>query len=479
MIKEEQHNRIKLIFLIAIIALILLSFMSYVRIQNLISETELVNHTQRVKLELNKTFSSLKEIESSQRGYILTRDTVFLLPVYEAQAKLISHFDKIDSLIKGDPSKQQNVKELRIIVFKRLEYIQRVLEDTKNSTIDIQRFLVGKALMDAVAKQIDKMEIEEDNLLQIRSTALNKSTAITPLFTIVLIIGSIVILFASYFKIMRELRISDRLKLNIERSKNELTKINESILEKNQELIKANKELESINYISSHDLQEPLRQIQNFASRIIDIEQQNLSDKGKNYFEKMSNAAKRMQTLLTDLLTYSKAKTGERKFKTIKLKQIVDEATKDFIEIIDDKNATILVDELCDIKVIPFQFQQMMHNLIGNALKFSKPDTPPKIIINGRIVKLNQQEGSTDLTTETEYYHISVTDNGIGFEPQYKDRIFEVFQRLNDKQKFSGTGIGLAIVKKIVENHNGFITTTSELNKGATFNIYIPTNQNI
>ncbi len=121
---------------------------------------------------------------------------------------------------------------------------------------------------------------------------------------------------------------------------------------------------------------------------------------------------------------------------------------------------------------------QMMHNLITNALKFSKPDTPPHIIIKGRKIRSSQVQNVALKVTE-EYYHISITDNGIGFEPQYKDRIFEVFQRLHDKQKIVGTGIGLAIVKKIVENHKGIITTTSQLNQGATFDIYLPTNQNL
>jgi len=252
---------------------------------------------------------------------------------------------------------------------------------------------------------------------------------------------------------------------------------NKALEQKNIELQKTNKELESINYISSHDLQEPLRQIQIFASRISDIEQQNLSDAGKTYFQKMNNAAKRMQNLIADLLAYSRTKTEARKFKTINLNQIINEVTDEFAEIISEKHAILEVAELGDANIIPFQFRQMMYNLIGNALKFSKPNTPPHIIIKNEKVKSIQVSGADPLA-ETEYYHISITDNGIGFEPQYKERIFGVLQRLHDKQKIAGTGIGLAIVKNIIENHNGIITATGELNKGATFDIYIPTIQN-
>lgn len=252
---------------------------------------------------------------------------------------------------------------------------------------------------------------------------------------------------------------------------------NSELEQKNKELKKLNKELESINYISSHDLQEPLRQIQIFASRIIDVEQ-NLSDKGKVYFERMNNAAKRMQNLISDLLSYSRTQTGVRNWRTINLNQVVNEVAEDFAEIIDGNHSIIEAGELGSVHVIPFQFRQMIYNLIGNSLKFTKPGTPSKIIIRNEIVRASQVPGD-DAAMETDYYHISIADNGIGFEPQYKDKIFEVFQRLHDKQKVAGTGIGLAIVKNIVANHNGFITATGEPDKGATFHIYIPTIQTL
>ncbi len=258
----------------------------------------------------------------------------------------------------------------------------------------------------------------------------------------------------------------------------ELVFQNEEKEKRAEELVILVKELESLNYISSHDLQEPLRQIQIFSSRISDGDLKRLSDAGKTYFEKINNAAKRMQNLINDLLAYSRSKTEARKFKLINLNQIVNEVKEDFEEIILDKHATFEVAELGAANVIIFQFRQLIYNLIGNALKFSKPNTPPHIIIKSENVKSNQFLVAGD-TTETEYCHISITDNGIGFEPQYKDRIFEVFQRLHDKQKIAGTGIGLAIVKNIVKNHNGFMTATGEPNKGATFDIYIPTNQKL
>ena len=243
--------------------------------------------------------------------------------------------------------------------------------------------------------------------------------------------------------------------------------------ERAAELIIANRELESFTYISSHDLQEPLRKIQIFTTRLIADESQNLSDKGKEYVLRMQDAANRMQSLITDLLAYSRTTTSERKFETTDLNTIIEAVKNDFKETISAKHAIVEVAEICDVHIIPFQFRQLMHNLIGNALKFSNPDRPPHIIIKSRKIKGDKVKVQ-NLLTEKEYCHITVTDNGIGFDPQYKDHIFEIFKRLHDKEKILGTGIGLAIVKKIVENHNGAITATSELNKGATFDIYIP-----
>jgi len=248
---------------------------------------------------------------------------------------------------------------------------------------------------------------------------------------------------------------------------------NEEKEKRAEELIIAHKELESFTFISSHDLQEPLRKIQMFATRLIADESQNLSDKGKEYALRMQVASNRMRSLIIDLLEYSRTTISERTFETTDLSTIVEEVIKDFKEIIEEKNATIEVTEICDAHIIPFQFRQLIHNLISNALKFSNPDIPSHIIIKGRNIKYSKLNANK-LLPEKDYCHITITDDGIGFEPQYKDKIFEIFKRVHDQDKISGTGIGLAIAKKIVENHNGIITATGELNKGASFDIYIP-----
>jgi len=239
------------------------------------------------------------------------------------------------------------------------------------------------------------------------------------------------------------------------------------------ELIKANKELQLFLNISSHDLQEPLRKIQMSASRIEDADYNSLSPKGKDHFMKMQEAARSMQILIEDLLTYSRTNSEERKFEYIDLRILIDEVTDELKEAIEDKGAVVEITDHCEANVIPFQFRQLMYNMLSNALKFSMPGKPPHILISSCIKKGSDCK-NVKLVADQEYCHISIKDNGIGFEPQYSEKIFEVFQRLYGKEVYKGTGIGLAIVKKIVENHNGVIIATSQINQGATFDIYIP-----
>lgn len=241
----------------------------------------------------------------------------------------------------------------------------------------------------------------------------------------------------------------------------------------NIELEKMNKELQSFAYISSHDLQEPLRKIQTFASRIAETESKNLSDAGRNYFIRMQDAAFRMQTLIDDLLAYSRTNISDRKYERTDLNKIIDEVRSDLKEELKQKHATLEAVELDEINIIPFQFRQLLLNLLSNSLKFSNPAIPPYIKIKSKIAK-GAELNNEKLLDNTHYCHISFSDNGIGFEQQFNHKIFELFQRLHGRHEYSGTGIGLAIVKKIVDNHEGVITAKGEVNKGATFDIFLP-----
>jgi len=241
----------------------------------------------------------------------------------------------------------------------------------------------------------------------------------------------------------------------------------------NSELEIANKELVSFMYVSSHDLQEPLRKIQTFASFILLEEEKNLSQSGKGYVNRMGHAAKRMQRLIKDLIAYSEISNGDRKSEKSDLGIIIDEVWNNYNEVIQEKKATILSYNLTAINIIRFQFRLLMDNLISNSLKFSSPLRTPQIKIKSEITGGSKLKNKK-LLSDINYCHITYTDNGSGFDPQYNERIFEVFQRLHGQGKYKGTGMGLAICRKIIENHKGFINASGKLNKGARFDIYIP-----
>ncbi|MCG2460113.1 PAS domain-containing protein [Flavobacteriaceae bacterium F89] len=243
--------------------------------------------------------------------------------------------------------------------------------------------------------------------------------------------------------------------------------------QKNMDLEKINEELQSFVYISSHDLQEPLRKIQIFASRIIETEYAALSENGRNYFKRMQRSANRMQNLIQDLIAYSRTNAQEIKFEVVDLLEIIEAVKETLSEELEQNDVTIKLKNNCEVKIIPVQFNQVMLNLVSNSIKFSGADHPIIIKIDCEIVA-GKRIAIASLNDKKQYCHIRYSDNGIGFDQQYSGKIFEVFQRLHSKEEYTGTGIGLAIVKKIIENHDGIILAKGELNRGATFDIYIP-----
>jgi len=263
-------------------------------------------------------------------------------------------------------------------------------------------------------------------------------------------------------------------------SNESLKTLNDIFLKKNAELVQMNAELEQMNaeltsftYIASHDLQEPLRKIRTFSNLIVERDSDTLSETAKEYFVRITGAATRMQNLIEALLSYSRTSTLEAQNEMVDLNKLVDEVKNDLYEIIKEKNAIIESCDLPAIRVIPLQFHQLFLNIINNAIKYSKNNVSPYLritaeLVNGRdLVNIGCNEKYT-------YWKISFADNGIGFEQEYEHKIFELFQRLHGKSQYPGTGIGLAICKKIVLNHNGIIKATGKPGEGSVFTVYIP-----
>ncbi len=250
-------------------------------------------------------------------------------------------------------------------------------------------------------------------------------------------------------------------------------KIAEEDLKKySQQLESKNKELQEFTYIASHDLREPLRKIHSFGERLKDKFSETLGERGNDYIERMMNASDRMQTLIDDLLNYSRVTSHGKVFEKINLKNVARAVISDLSVLILESEATIILSSLPTISVDESQLRQLFQNLIGNAVKFSKSDVLPEIKIYSEKIS-NDDESSKGIRNE-DCVKIIIEDNGIGIDMEYSEKIFGVFERLHGRSEYKGTGIGLSIVKKIVERHNGKIILKSELDVGTKFEIYLP-----
>lgn len=246
----------------------------------------------------------------------------------------------------------------------------------------------------------------------------------------------------------------------------------DKLFQKTLELQQSNTSLEEFAYVASHDLQEPLRKISTFGDRLLSIHNETLNDDGKTYLSKIIQSSLHLQTMINDLLSISVI-SSEKSFEETSLKLLCEEAVQLLEHKIDEKKGTILIGDLPTAIVIPSQIRQLFQNLISNSLKFSKPGEPPLVKIMHTLLS-KAPVPFAHPSDVRQYHQISVVDNGIGFENKFAEKIFTIFQRLHSKQEYKGTGIGLAICKKIVENHGGFISAFSQLNSGTTFTIILP-----
>lgn len=253
----------------------------------------------------------------------------------------------------------------------------------------------------------------------------------------------------------------------------ELERHRKQLCQKNKELEKMNSELTSFSYVASHDLKEPLRKIKTYSNLIIEKHNEFLSSDGKEYIQRIINSAGNMQRLIDDLLAFSQTTSGVKKLETLDLNVLLEEVENSLKDTIEENNVTITSSQLPTLRVIDFQFRQLLENLIGNAIKYRKIGVKPNITITSSLVsgKSYINEGAD---ANKNYQKFLFADNGIGFEQEYATKIFEIFQRLHGKSEYCGTGIGLAICKKIMENHNGFITAQSQVGEGSVFNVFFP-----
>jgi PAS domain S-box-containing protein len=265
----------------------------------------------------------------------------------------------------------------------------------------------------------------------------------------------------------------------LESSNEEYAAINEELTESTDMLLRSNDNLQRFAYIASHDLQEPLRKVQQFGD-LLRVGYGDQLSEGLEYLNRMQSAASRMSTLIKDLLTFSRIATRQDAHELVSLTELVKQAIEDLELVITESRAVVTIDGLPTVVGDAGQLSQLFTNLLSNGLKFRRTDEsgepiPPQIRFTTQLVLLHELPPALKpARTAARYHRIDISDDGIGFDEKYLDRIFQVFQRLHGKNEFAGTGIGLAICEKVVANHGGAITATSQLGEGATFSVYLP-----
>lgn len=581
---------IKSIFFICAFIILLIGGITYRSINNLSQSSALLTQTHKVNVELEKIFSYLKDAETGQQGFIITNDPIYLRPYNVGRENINSSFAELKELGNDHPTFQNELKELNTLIDTRMEYFEKAFRFSSvgnyNNENFTENFYKGKATMDTIGIEIQRMIDSQNELLQKRQQDYESDLKVTPMFLYMVLLISLLLMFLAYTKIIRDLKkikaVNEQLEIfkestnqsqiisqhgnwilnvddktfefsdnvyrllgeepqsfkaslenflhfihpddqdklkadisglfennylpfiyfriidkngilkhfkafgkeykNAEGKKKVLGTISDiteeiehfKILEeRNLELERNNRELSAFNYVASHDLQEPLRKIQTFLSRLEDKESNNLSEVGILYMTRIKNAASRMRMLIDDLLQFSRTNKADKAYELADMNILLENAQQDLAELIAEENAIITSDTLPSIKIIPFQIQQLFSNLINNSIKYKAKDRTPKIDITYSKVRASEEPLLSN-AKKSFYHKIAVEDNGIGFSNEYAENIFILFNRLHNKDEYSGTGIGLSICKKIIENHQGFIFGSGTPNKGAIFTFYLP-----
>lgn len=466
---EKINRRITLSFVLAIILISVgfaLSFYSYYRSQQ---HSKRISDTFQIINIIEDISSLTKDIETGTRGYIITRKEMFLEPRRIARPRIFPQLRKLRILLADNQAQQRATDTLMRLVDAKIAISNRQIESVRRATDTVQQAYVmeGNLRMDYIRQHTAKMVAREQTLMQQHNADARQSFQNTLIIIFALSLLTFAVLLVAYNLLNHELR---------QRTENEiqLRQYETELREKIQQLEVSNQELERFAFVASHDMQEPLRKIQTFGNLLVQHYPPQVGSDAPMYLNKMLTSANRMSNLIRDLLSFSRLKNQPDAFERISLGDVLDRALVDLEVPIKNTNATITVGEMPELDVVPSQIEQLLVNLIGNALKYTKPGVPPTIGISAERVT---GTAYPSLSADQWYYEVSIADNGIGFDEKYVDRIFDVFQRLHAKAEYEGTGIGLAICKRVVAYHNGYITARSRIGIGTTFVIVLPENQ--
>ncbi|MDJ1484709.1 ATP-binding protein [Cytophagaceae bacterium YF14B1] len=451
-------------FILSVTILINISILAYNRIQNLVNSSEKVEHTYQTLLYVEEMFTNLRSAVNSQRGYLLSGDSLHLINYHQYKKDTYSKLHQTDSITSDNPIQRHNLDTLRQLLdqrFANLDSLVAVYQATYTPTSTVFRGDISydRKTTELLLTKLRSIRAHEQKLKEERTLIKNASEAAAPVFLLILAIITLCLLIFSFLILNKELR--KRLATQIE-------------LElKVEALNRSNQELEQFAYVASHDLQEPLRKIMTFGSMLKTKQKDKLDQEGNRTLDTIMDLSRRMKQLIEDLLSFSRIVNQNQSFVSTDLNILLKQVLDDLSEPIQQQQAQISIDKLPTLRVQPVQIHQLFQNLLLNSLKYAKPGVPPIIQISSQISNNQELNLSENMISRT-FYKIQIVDNGIGFEQEYAEKIFTIFQRLHTQEEYKGTGVGLAVCKRVVTNHGGYIQAISTPAQGAIFSVYLP-----
>ncbi|MBW8686342.1 sensor histidine kinase [Chitinophaga rhizophila] len=454
------QKKIRLGFFVAFTVIIVASICSFLVTKTLLDNARWMNQTIEISKSLEVITKQLKDAESALRGYKLTHDTTFLRPTMHERSVKIEEEYMLLRRITADSKRQQ----LHLDTLKKL--LEKKYQQLISGEVRLSNQQTDTSVVQEGEKWMDRIDVKVQDMLRIENAKLHQKSRLQEFFSAIWIpvifissLMAILIGIYSYVTLTREFR----LQLHIESR----LKSYQHDLQQNIKLLnKSNEELEQFAYVASHDLQEPLRKISTFSDRLQTKYGDQLPPEAADLIVRMVGAVGRMRVLINDLLLFSRAgRIAPENIAKVEMTQLLQDVIGDLEVSLQEKKALVNISPVPVIEGNPTSFHQLFQNIIANAIKFAHPER--QLVINIR----SEQENSQ--------CRIYVEDNGIGFDPAYAERIFLLFQRLHGMSEYSGTGIGLAICKKIVDSHHGHITALGSPGKGATFIIELPLTQTL
>jgi signal transduction histidine kinase len=467
----EQQIRWALGLVLA--AILVIVGISYWNTVELTQSEQLVQHTQEVGKEIETLLVAVVDSETGARGFVITSSEAFLEPASRAERAVPAHIARLRELTADYAVQLQRIATLQGLITKRFDFNRRIVSIRRAQGLDATTSLVasgeGKVLTDGIRSVLADMRTEEESRLSERQQTAQSHAQAARYIGVVLVVLLLTAISAFFTVIRRDIAARARTMEALEHSENTLRAFA-------QQLERSNRDLQDFAMVASHDLQEPLRKIRMFGDRLKEECGATLPAHGRDYLERMQNAAARGQALIEGLLAYSRVTTKAQPPVPIALDAVAREVVGDLEGRITAVGGRVEIGRLPTIEADPLQMRQLLQNLIGNALKFHREGESALVRVEARRA-LGGEVPIGEAGANGEMWTLSVADNGVGFDEKYLDRIFKLFQRLHERGVYDGAGMGLAICRKIVERHNGTITATSTPGRGATFLVTLPAKQ--